>query len=58
MNYYCFAEMKLTPVLFEQLVHRDDWEGLGRVNQIGREKYGIFVAADESCRGLADARKN
>uniref|UniRef100_A0A161Y0G2 Mandelate racemase/muconate lactonizing enzyme C-terminal domain-containing protein n=1 Tax=Daucus carota subsp. sativus TaxID=79200 RepID=A0A161Y0G2_DAUCS len=51
-------EMKLTPVLFEQLVHRDDWEGLGRVNQIGREKYGIFVAADESCRGLADARKN
>ncbi|KAL1824760.1 hypothetical protein ACET3Z_011538 [Daucus carota] len=50
-------EMKLTPVLFEQPVHRDDWEGLGRVTQFAKEKYGILVAADESCCDIADARK-
>lgn len=49
--------MKLTPVLFEQPVRRDDWDGLGRVTQIAKEKYGVSVAADESCRGLADAKK-
>lgn len=49
--------MKLTPVLFEQPVHRNDWEGLGRVTQIAKEKYGVSVAADESCRGLNDAKK-
>ncbi|KAL8157856.1 L-Ala-D/L-amino acid epimerase-like [Apium graveolens] len=50
-------EMKVTPVLFEQPVHRDDWEGLGRVTQIAKEKYGVSVAADESCRLLTDAKK-
>ncbi|KAK1384078.1 Dipeptide epimerase [Heracleum sosnowskyi] len=50
-------EMKLTPVLFEQPVHRDDWEGLCRVTKIAKEKYGVSVAADESCRGLDDAKK-
>ena len=57
LNCHFFAEMKLTPVLFEQPVHRDDWEGLGIVTQIAKEKYGVFVAADESCRGLADVKK-
>lgn len=50
-------EMKVTPILFEQPVHRDDWEGLGHVTRIAKEKYGVSVAADESCRGLADVKK-
>nr|XP_017241277.1 PREDICTED: L-Ala-D/L-amino acid epimerase-like [Daucus carota subsp. sativus]XP_017241278.1 PREDICTED: L-Ala-D/L-amino acid epimerase-like [Daucus carota subsp. sativus] len=50
-------EMKVTPVLFEQPVRRDDWEGLGRVTRIAKEKYGVSVAADESCRVLADVEK-
>ncbi|XP_058759956.1 L-Ala-D/L-amino acid epimerase-like [Vicia villosa] len=41
-------EMGLTPILFEQLVHRDDWDGLGYMSNIAREKYEVFVAADES----------
>lgn len=49
--------MKVTPILLEQPVRRDDWEGLGRVTRIAKEKYGVFVAADESCRLLADAKK-
>lgn len=51
------SEMDVTPVLFEQPVHRDNWEGLGHVSQIAKEKYGVSVAADESCRSLADAKK-
>lgn len=51
------AEMKVTPILFEQPVHRDDWEGLGRVSHVAKNKYGVSVAADESCRGLADVKK-
>ncbi|CAK9159600.1 unnamed protein product [Ilex paraguariensis] len=50
-------EMKVTPVLFEQPVHRDDWEGLGHVTHIAKDKYGVSVAADESCRSLADVKK-
>ncbi|XP_042492858.1 L-Ala-D/L-amino acid epimerase-like [Macadamia integrifolia] len=50
-------EMGVTPVLFEQPVHRDDWEGLGQVNRVAKEKYGISVAADESCRSLFDVQK-
>ncbi|XP_006341573.1 L-Ala-D/L-amino acid epimerase [Solanum tuberosum] len=50
-------EMDVTPVLFEQPVHRDDWEGLGHVSQIAKDKYGVSVAADESCRSLVDAKK-
>ena len=48
--------MKLLPVLFEQPVHSSDWEGLGQVTKIAKEKYGVSVAADESCRGLDDAK--
>ncbi|XP_039032099.1 L-Ala-D/L-amino acid epimerase-like isoform X2 [Hibiscus syriacus] len=49
--------MGVTPVLFEQPVHRDDWEGLGRVSHFAKSKYGVSVAADESCRNLADVKK-
>ncbi|KAH7528709.1 hypothetical protein FEM48_Zijuj05G0101100 [Ziziphus jujuba var. spinosa] len=49
--------MGVTPVLFEQPVHRDDWEGLGYVSHIARDKYGVSVAADESCRSIADVKK-
>ncbi|KAK9668815.1 hypothetical protein RND81_13G088700 [Saponaria officinalis] len=50
-------EMGVTPVLFEQPVHRDDWKGLGYVSKIAEDKYGVSVAADESCQSLADAKK-
>ncbi|OVA04948.1 Mandelate racemase/muconate lactonizing enzyme [Macleaya cordata] len=50
-------EMGVTPVLFEQPVHRDDWDGLGHVTQVAKQKYGISVAADESCRSLHDVQK-
>ncbi|KAF5181620.1 L-Ala-D/L-amino acid epimerase [Thalictrum thalictroides] len=50
-------EMGITPILFEQPVHRDDWEGLGHVTRVANGKYGISVAADESCRGLLDVKK-
>ncbi|KAF8399074.1 hypothetical protein HHK36_014940 [Tetracentron sinense] len=50
-------EMGVTPVLFEQPVHRDDWEGLGHVSDVAKDKYGISVAADESCRNLLDVQK-
>ncbi|KAM7268527.1 hypothetical protein ACFE04_010693 [Oxalis oulophora] len=50
-------DMGVTPILFEQPVHRDDWEGLGEVTRIAKYKYGISVAADESCRSLADVQK-
>lgn len=49
--------MQVTPILFEQPVHRDNWEGLGYVTNIAKEKYGVSVAADESCRGLIDVKK-
>ncbi|KAL3512223.1 hypothetical protein ACH5RR_024940 [Cinchona calisaya] len=50
-------EMDVTPILFEQPVQRDDWEGLGQVTVIARDKYGVSVAADESCRSLDDVKK-
>ncbi|KAJ4843673.1 hypothetical protein Tsubulata_048725 [Turnera subulata] len=50
-------EMGVTPILFEQPVHRDDWEGLGKVTLVAKEKYGVSVAADESCRSLVDVKK-
>lgn len=50
-------EMAVTPILFEQPVHRDDWNGLANVRGIAREKYGIHVSADESCQSLADVQK-
>ncbi|KAG9144408.1 hypothetical protein Leryth_017541 [Lithospermum erythrorhizon] len=49
--------MDVTPVLFEQPVHRDDWEGLGHVTRVAKGKFGVSVAADESCRGFDDAKK-
>ncbi|XP_010279355.1 PREDICTED: L-Ala-D/L-amino acid epimerase isoform X4 [Nelumbo nucifera] len=50
------CEMGVIPVLFEQPVHRDDWEGLGHVNHVAKG-YGISVAADESCRSFLDIQK-
>ncbi|GKV23596.1 hypothetical protein SLEP1_g33305 [Rubroshorea leprosula] len=50
-------EMGVIPVLFEQPVHRDDWEGLGHVSHYAKAKYGVSVAADESCRSLSDVKK-
>ena len=47
----------MSPVLFEQPVHRDDWEGLGYVTCIAKERYGVSVAADESCRSIVDVKK-
>ncbi|KAL5726551.1 hypothetical protein ACHQM5_009589 [Ranunculus cassubicifolius] len=49
-------EMGVTPVLFEQPVHRDDWKGLGHVTHVAKGKYGTSVAADESCRSLLDVQ--
>ena len=51
------SEMGVTPILFEQPVHRDDWEGLGHVTHIAKGKYGVSVAADESCHSLVDAKR-
>lgn len=51
------AEMGVTPVLFEQPVKRDDWKGLHHVSHVAKNKYGISVAADESCRSLNDVQK-
>ncbi|OAP05345.1 CYP77A5P [Arabidopsis thaliana] len=50
-------EMKVTPVLFEQPVHRDNWEGLSHVTRTAKNRFGVYVAADESCRGLTDLKK-
>ena len=55
--YYFVIEMGVAYVLFEQPIHRDDWEGLGHVGNVSRDKYGIFVAVDESCRNLVDVKK-
>ncbi|KAK8569169.1 hypothetical protein V6N12_007701 [Hibiscus sabdariffa] len=50
-------EKGVSPILFEQPVNRDDWRGLGDVSNVARHKYGISVAADESCRDLIDIQK-
>uniref|UniRef100_A0A7N0RDV3 Dipeptide epimerase n=1 Tax=Kalanchoe fedtschenkoi TaxID=63787 RepID=A0A7N0RDV3_KALFE len=50
-------EIGVTPVLFEQPVHRDDWDGLGHVTRIANKKFGVSVAADESCRSLSDVMR-
>ncbi|CAL1370415.1 unnamed protein product [Linum trigynum] len=50
-------EMGVVPILFEQPVHRDDWEGLGHVTRIAKQRYGVSVAADESCRSLTDVKR-
>ncbi|KAK8711923.1 hypothetical protein V6N13_147179 [Hibiscus sabdariffa] len=50
-------EEGVSPILFEQPVHRDDWRGLGDVSNVARHKYGISVVADESCRDMIDIQK-
>ncbi|KAJ6792014.1 putative L-Ala-D/L-amino acid epimerase [Iris pallida] len=50
-------EMGVTPILFEQPVHRDNWEGLYHVSQVAKDTHGVSVAADESCRSLDDANR-
>lgn len=47
----------LRPLLLEQPVARGDWAGLGHVSREARARYGVLVAADESCRSPADARR-
>ncbi|GAQ79174.1 hypothetical protein KFL_000250510 [Klebsormidium nitens] len=47
----------MSPILLEQPVARDDWEGLKEVTQQANRVYGVSVAADESCRSAADARR-
>lgn len=51
------TELGVTPTLFEQPVHRDNWEGLGNVSRVARDKYGVSVAADESCRSVDDVKR-
>lgn len=51
------ADKGVIPTVFEQPVHRDDWRGLGDVSNVARHKYGVSVAADESCRDLMDIKK-
>lgn len=43
----------IEPVLLEQPIARDDWEGLG---QLAREA-GVPIAADESCQSPQDAAR-
>ncbi|CAN8269115.1 unnamed protein product [Cochlearia groenlandica] len=50
-------EMNVTPVLFEQPVHRDNWEGLSHVTRTAKNRFGVSVAADESCRDLNDLKR-
>ncbi len=47
------ARADIRPVLLEQPVPRDDFDGLGLVSR----GCGLDVAADESCRTVADARR-
>lgn len=49
--------MNVSPVLFEQPVHRDDWKGLADVSSIARNQYGVTVIADESCQTFHDIQK-
>ncbi|KAG6494205.1 hypothetical protein ZIOFF_049224 [Zingiber officinale] len=49
--------MGVIPILFEQPVHRDDWEGLRLVSHVAKDKYGVSIAADESCKSVNDANK-
>lgn len=51
------AELQLTPILFEQPVVRDDWQGLLQVTTEAYDRYGVLVAADESCRSMEDVTR-
>jgi len=50
-------ELGLTPALFEQPVPRDDWIGLGHVTCEAHDKFGVLIAADESCRSIDDVTR-
>ncbi|GAB2270352.1 hypothetical protein Dimus_005255 [Dionaea muscipula] len=50
-------DVGITPVLFEQPVCKDNWEGLGHVTRVAKDKFGVAVAADESCRCISDAER-
>lgn len=54
LNFVLSADDGVTPILFEQPVHRDDWKGLQDVTNFSRETDGISVIADESRRSLTD----
>ena len=49
--------MGISPVLFEQPVREDDWNGLAEVSRVARERYGVHVGADESCQTLFDIQR-
>lgn len=49
--------MNVSPVLFEQPVHREDWSSLADVSRIARDQFGVTVVADESCQTLNDIQK-
>jgi L-alanine-DL-glutamate epimerase-like enolase superfamily enzyme len=51
------AELELSPVLFEQPVARDDWNGLHQVATEAFDRFGVLVAADESCRSMEDVTR-
>ena len=48
--------MGVTPVLFEQTVHRDYWDGLRDISIVAMEKYNV-TSADKSYQNLHDAQK-
>lgn len=50
-------ELELSPVLFEQPVARDDWNGLHQVATEAFDRFGVLVAADESCRSMEDVTR-
>lgn len=54
---FLVAESDLTPVLFEQPVARDDWKGLHQVATEAFDRFGVLVAADESCRSMEDVTR-
>lgn len=51
------AELELTPILYEQPVAREDWKGLHQVATEAFDRYGVLVAADESCRSMEDVTR-
>jgi L-alanine-DL-glutamate epimerase-like enolase superfamily enzyme len=60
LSFYCLliiADLQLTPILLEQPVARDDWFGLQHVTREAHDRFGVLVAADESCRSVDDAAR-
>jgi len=49
--------MGVTPVLFEQTVHKDYRDGLRDISIVAMEKYNVTSAADKSYRNLHTAQK-